>query len=74
MSKEATGENGAVLGSGEYWNRVNRRRFFWHADAKTVRNELPRNITGDGELCRRRSGRDLRRLAGTHKRHSQYIL
>ena len=28
MSKEATGENGAVLGSGEYWNRVNRAAFF----------------------------------------------
>lgn len=28
MSKEATGENGAVLGSSEYWNRVNRATFF----------------------------------------------
>lgn len=28
MSKEAIGENGAVLGSGEYWNRVNRSTFF----------------------------------------------
>lgn len=27
MSKEATGENGAVLGSGDYWNRVNRATF-----------------------------------------------
>ena len=28
MSKEATGENGAVLGSSDYWNRVNRATFF----------------------------------------------
>ena len=28
MSKEATGENGAILGSREYWNRVNRATFF----------------------------------------------
>ena len=28
MSKEATGENGAVLDSNEYWNRVNRATFF----------------------------------------------
>ncbi|WP_294855811.1 hypothetical protein [uncultured Oscillibacter sp.] len=28
MSKESTGENGAVLGSGEYWSRVNRSTFF----------------------------------------------
>ena len=28
MSKEATGENGAVLGSNEYWDRVNRATFF----------------------------------------------
>ena len=28
MSKEATGENGAILGSSEYWDRVNRATFF----------------------------------------------
>ena len=28
MSKEAIGENGSVLGSGEYWSRVNRETFF----------------------------------------------
>lgn len=28
MSKEATGENGAILGGGEYWSRVNRTTFF----------------------------------------------
>lgn len=28
MSKEAIGENGAVLGSSQYWNRVNRSTFF----------------------------------------------
>ncbi|WP_369281984.1 hypothetical protein [Oscillibacter sp. GMB15532] len=28
MSREAIGENGAVLGSGEYWSRVNRSTFF----------------------------------------------
>lgn len=28
MSKEATGENGVVLGSNEYWDRVNRATFF----------------------------------------------
>ena len=28
MSKEATGENGAILGSSEYWDRVNRTTFF----------------------------------------------
>ena len=28
MSKEETGENGAVLGSSDYWNRVNRATFF----------------------------------------------
>ncbi len=28
MSKEAIGENGAVLGSGDYWSRVNRSTFF----------------------------------------------
>ena len=28
MGKEATGENGAVLGSSDYWNRVNRATFF----------------------------------------------
>ena len=28
MSKEATGENGAVLGSSEYWNRINCAAFF----------------------------------------------
>lgn len=28
MSKEAVGINGAVLGSGEYWNRVSRSTFF----------------------------------------------
>ena len=28
MSKEATGENGAVLWSSDYWNRVNRATFF----------------------------------------------
>lgn len=28
MSKEATGENGALLGSSEYWSRVNRATFF----------------------------------------------
>ena len=27
MSKEAIGENGAVLGNGEYWSRVNRPPF-----------------------------------------------
>ena len=27
MSQEAIGENGAVLGSSEYWNRVNRTTF-----------------------------------------------
>lgn len=74
MSKEATGENGAVLGSGEYWNRVNRAAFFGTLMQRPSETKLPRNITGDGEPCRRRSGRDLRRLAGTHKRHSQYIL
>ncbi|WP_312612314.1 hypothetical protein [Oscillibacter sp.] len=28
MSREAIGENGAVLGSGDYWSRVNRSTFF----------------------------------------------
>lgn len=28
MSREAIGENGAVLGNGEYWSRVNRSTFF----------------------------------------------
>ena len=28
MSKEATGENGAILGSSEYWDRVNHATFF----------------------------------------------
>lgn len=28
MSKEAIGENGVVLGSGDYWSRVNRSTFF----------------------------------------------
>lgn len=28
MSKEATGENGTILGSNEYWDRVNRATFF----------------------------------------------
>ena len=28
MSKEATGENGAILASNEYWDRVNRTTFF----------------------------------------------
>ena len=27
MSREAIGENGAVLGSNEYWNRVNHATF-----------------------------------------------
>ncbi len=28
MSKEATGSNGAILGSAEYWDRLNRSTFF----------------------------------------------
>ncbi|MDD3346682.1 hypothetical protein [Oscillibacter sp.] len=28
MSKEATGENGAILGGSDYWSRVNRSTFF----------------------------------------------
>ena len=27
MSREAIGDNGAVLGSNEYWNRVNHATF-----------------------------------------------
>ena len=74
MSKEATGENGAVLGSSDYWNRVNRATFFGTLMQRPSETNYHETLRKVGEPCWRHSGRDLRRLAGTHKRHSQYIL
>ena len=39
MSKEATGENGAIMGSSEYWDRVNRATFF----GRLMRNSYDTN-------------------------------
>lgn len=49
MSREATGENGVVLGSGEYWYRVNRATFFgglMRRTSETNYHEALREISG----------------------------
>ena len=45
MSREATGENGAVLGNSEYWNREPIHLFRW-TDAAVVGAKNPQALRG----------------------------
>ena len=52
MSKEATGENGAILGSSEYWDRVNCTTFF----GRLMRNASETNYQETLREVGRRAG------------------
>ena len=52
MSKEATGENGAILGSSEYWDRVNCATFF----GRLMRNASETNYQETLREVGRRAG------------------
>lgn len=52
MSKEATGSNGAILGSAEYWNRVNRSTLLGDIMPSTSGTEYYKMLEKVGENAR----------------------
>ncbi|BAK97656.1 hypothetical protein OBV_04580 [Oscillibacter valericigenes Sjm18-20] len=48
MSKEGIGENGAVLGSGDYWSRVNRSTFFGGLMRRTTETNYQETLRETG--------------------------